>query len=323
MRRASISLIFAVIALFSLACENSFTPKGPYQDKMVVYAVLSAENDTQYVRLYTTYNPSGFDPYANTAENDVSGAVITVSQASSATGFRDTVVARYDKSRYTNDIGAYVAYPFRAIPGTSYNLNVVSPTYGTITASLSVPDRGRLYVNNRYVLKGGGDKNEDLAVFVWIRYATRGYLVRYYLNYDVLHAGVWVNHQAEVPSGVLVIDNNTRIYSYPRLQRRTTTPASVIKEEQEVVYFSRTAYELKQYDLGVQYKPESIRFNGAWFVLTQVEANLYNYYNVSNAFQDQHSIRTDVPNWTNINGGYGVFGAQVSDSTYIDFSASF
>ncbi len=56
----------------------------------------------------------------------------------------------------------------------------------------------------------------------------------------------------------------------------------------------------------------------ALFVLTQTEENLYKYYNIANAYQDQISVRTDQPDWTNINGGLGVFGAMIEDSTYID-----
>jgi len=317
MRTSNLYPVVAASLVLLVACENSFSPKGPYTDKMVVYTVLSTQTDTQYVRLYATYNPQGFDPYANTIDKVIRGADVTVSQGSSAAHFSDTIMTRYDKARYKDDIGAYVAYPFRAEPGKSYNLAIESQVYGTVTASLSVPDRGRMQISNRYVLMGQGAKDEDLAVFAWIRYATRGHLVRYYLDYDVLQKGSWVNRRTEIPSGIIVIDNDHRTYSYPRLQRRTTIARLVEKEEVEVVYFSKRAFELTLAELYAQYTYSGMRVNGAWFVLTQVEQNLFNYYMVSNAFQDAHSIRTDVPNWTNVKGGNGVFGAFVEDSTYV------
>lgn len=322
MRTSSVYIILVASLVLLVSCENSFTPKGPYTDKMVVYAVLSTQNDTQYVRLYSTYNPQGFDPYQNTIDKVIRGADVTVSQSTSTTDFRDTTVERYNKARYKDDIGAYVAYPFHAEPGKSYDLAIESQTYGSVTGSLSVPDRGRMQISNKYVLKGQGDPHENLTVFVWIRYATRGYLVRYYLDFDVLQENKWVNQRVEMPSDVVVIDNDHRIYSYPGLQRRTTTPESVVKELEEVVYMSRTAYELMLSDLQTRYTYAGMRVNGAWFVLTQIEQNLYDYYKVANAFQDAHSIRTDVPNWTNIQGGNGVFGAFVEDSLFVDLTAN-
>ncbi len=312
------SLAGFAIALFVAGCENTFTPKGPYKDRLVVYAILSTQTDTQYVRLYTSYNPPGFDPLVNTVDNVVRGAEVTVFQDTATTDYHDTLVTRFDKTRYKDDIAAYMAFPFRAQPGESYDLTINSQTYGTVTASLTVPDRGRIQVVNKYVLKGQGDQNEDLTVFAWIRYATRGFMVRYYLDYDVFQGGGWSNRRTEMPSGVVVGAQNSTSYSYPSLQRRATVPGSPVEEQSEPVYFSRKALALKLYELNHQYLPDGIRVHGAWFVLTQVERNLYNYYGIANAFLDAHSIRMDMPNWTNINGGYGVFGAMVEDSSYVD-----
>jgi hypothetical protein len=52
---------------------------------------------------------------------------------------------------------------------------------------------------------------------------------------------------------------------------------------------------------------------------TQVEENLYKYYNLANGFQDPYSIRTDQPDFSNIQGGLGIFGAMTLDSVRVDF----
>jgi hypothetical protein len=313
-------LVLVGCSLVIVSCDNTFSPKGPYSDKIVVYSVLSTQTDTQYIRLYSTYNPQGFDPYQNTVDKAIRGADITVTQGESSTDYHDTTVERYDKARYRDDINAYVTYPYRALAGKSYTLSIETPSSGSATASLTIPDHGRLQVVNKYVLKGQGDQDERLRVVVWIRFAARGYLVRYYLDFDVLQGNNWVNQRVEMPSSVVIIDNTRRIYSYPELQRRQTAPESLVKENQELIYLSQTAYALRLYEIKEQFQSAGMRINGAWFVLTQVEENLYNYYKVSNTFQDEHSIRTDVPNWTNIKGGNGVFGAFVEDSVYVDLT---
>lgn len=314
------SHLSAVIPLLViLGCEAPFSPKGTYTERMVVYAILTTQSDAQFVKVYTTYNPPGFDPLENTTDNIVRDAEVTVSDGESYLTYRDTTVTRVDKNRYKDDLTVYVAQPFRVQSKKSYDLTIVSQTYGRVTASLTVPDRGRVQVLNPYVLRGQGDKNENLAILAWIRYAARGFMVRFYLEYETLDSGAWIRKRMEIPSGAVVV-GDAKIFSYPKLERRTTTPDPALreKEEMERVHFSRFAYTSKLSELQAQYSYDKLRIKGAWFVLTQVESNLYAYYNIANAFQDEHSIRTDLPDWTNIKGGYGVFGAMVEDSGYVD-----
>jgi hypothetical protein len=320
MKQLAFCILSGLLVFLIPGCENSFSPKGPYKDQMVVYAILNAQSDTQYVRLYTTYDPPGFNPLADTVDNVVRDAVVTVSQGGSTMRYRDTVIARFDKSRYKDDLGVYVAFPFHVLTGKSYDLSVVSPKYGVVSASLAIPDRGRIDVINRYVLKGGGNKNEDLAVIGWIRYDTRGFMIRYYLDHDVLEGSSWINRRTELPSAVTAGSDGVKQYEYPRLQRRTVPPVDRVSEMSVFVQMSRIAYDSMYSELSAQYSADRMRIKGVWFVLTQVEQNLYNYYAIANAFQDAHSIRMDMPDWTNIQGGYGVFGGMVEDSLYVDLS---
>jgi hypothetical protein len=319
MKKLIYSLSVAVSISLIGGCEETFNTKAPYKDQMVVYAILSLNTDTQYVRLFTTYNPPGFDPLENSVDNMIDDAVVTVSQDGLVVGYRDTVITRIDKSRYKDDLRAYVAFPFRVQPGKLYNLNIMSLKHGVATGSLTMPVRGRISVFNIYVLKGGGDENEDLIGVGWIRYGTRGFMIRLYLDYDALDGSVWVNHRVEMPTSVSLWSDTLKKYDFPRLQRCSDPPLDR-SEVPERVYFSKRAYDLRMNDIKAQYPADGLRIKGAWFILTQVEKNLYTYFSVANAFQDEYSIRLDMPDWTNIHGGYGVFGGKVEDSLYVDFS---
>jgi hypothetical protein len=284
----------------------------------VVYAILSAQTDTQYVRLYSTYNPEGFDPYTSKVDKAITDASVTIRNEDTAIQYRDTTVERYNKARYRDDIRAYIVYSLNIKPGSRYDLEIDSRSFGKITANLLVPFPGRLTVTNAYVFRGLGQKEEDIYVVAWIRYATAGFMVRYYLDFDILEAGQWVSRRIEVPSGVVVVDNSKRIFSYPQLQRRKTGTENLLRESGEGVSLSRKAFELTVADLYTRYSTFAVRVRGLCFVLTQVEPNLCSYYMVSNSFQDPNTVRMDMPNWTNINGGVGVFGAVVEDSLRID-----
>jgi hypothetical protein len=55
-------------------------------------------------------------------------------------------------------------------------------------------------------------------------------------------------------------------------------------------------------------------FTQALFYVVQFDVALWNYYSVANMFRDKLSVRTDEPDYTNINNGTGVFGSTTVDS---------
>lgn len=204
----------AIYFLFMcVGCENPFTPKGPYSDKVVVYGVLSNRSDTQYVRVYLTYNPPQFDPLAHTTDNVVRGADIVVTGGAAPSRFQEKLIPRVDTSRYQDNITVYASYPFHLEPATTYRLSVASLETGPVTAMVTVPKKGRIQVLNPFVLNGGGSESENIVVYGWIRELTYGILMRLYLFYDVLEGNVWVQHQEEIPASMVKYDDGSKIFS--------------------------------------------------------------------------------------------------------------
>jgi hypothetical protein len=303
-----------IIALIN-GCDNSFDPRGPYQKSLVVYSILSNRSDTQFVRIYTTYNPSGFDPAENTSDTYVRNAIVTLTDDSTTYRLRDTVITRVDKSRYTDDPSGYVAYPCLLRPGKSYRLTATS-AQGNVLAAVDVPGTGLLIPSNPFVLLAP-DKytTEYIGVTIQISPFTRGYVVRLYIEYEVKVGSEWVRRREEIPSVAVTGSGSEVQYEYPRLTRRTTD----INQPNVNIYFPISIYNAVFKRIVSQYGTDGFRLKSATYLLTQVEANLYKYFNLANGFQDQYSIRTDQPDFSNIQGGLGVFGAMTEDSVRVEF----
>ena len=122
--------------------------------------------------------------------------------------------------------------------------------------------------------------------------------------------------RSEVPSSVASVNGSDIQFNYPKLTRRVTD----VRVANVNVGFSLTAYSAFFGKLKSQYGTDGFKLTSATFILTQVEENLYKYYNLANGFQDPYSIRTDLPDYSNIAGGLGVFGAMVEDSVVVDLS---
>jgi hypothetical protein len=224
---------------------------------------------------------------------------------------KETVIPRVDKSRYSSDLVAYFAFPCPARLGKQYSLAITSDQ-GNATATVSIPAKGYIYNNTPYIFYDPEQYKEDIPVLVGLSPTAQGYLVRLYLDFDVFIDQRVVHKRLEVPSGVVSTETPQLQYTYPTLTRR---PASTGYPYINI-FFSHAAYRMVFKDLMAEYG--GFHLTSATFILTQVESNLYNYYNVVNGFQDPYSIREDQPDFTNVLGGVGVFGAMVEDFVAVD-----
>ena len=128
---------------FAVGCNHPFSARGPYTDNLIIYGILTNRSDTQYVRVYSTYDPPGVNPLVHTSDNAVRGAGVVVTDGADPFQFLEEGTPRLDKSRYTDDIVAYASYPFLIEAGNTYGLSVTTKDFGGVTATVIVPKRGK------------------------------------------------------------------------------------------------------------------------------------------------------------------------------------
>jgi hypothetical protein len=198
--------------------------------------------------------------------------------------------------------------------GKSYKLTVASDQ-GNVSATVSIPNAGYLRPNNPFILNAPSRySTEDITVTIGVSPLTRGYVVRLYLDYLARVGSDWVHKRDEVPTSVLSASDTTVQYNYPKLTRRS----SDVSQPYVNVHFPIAVYTAFFTKIVDQYGSDGYKMLTATYVLSQVEANLYKYYNLANGFQDEFSIRTDQPDYSNIEGGLGIFGAMTVDSVQVD-----
>jgi hypothetical protein len=302
-------LVLATVV--AAGCNETFEPKGPYEQKLVVYSVLSNRADSLFVRVYSSYNPSGHNPLENTVDTDLQGARVMVFNDSASYVLTGVVIPRTDKSRYVTNINGYLAQPFQFQDAKTYTL-IVSSTAGNASAKVTTPGPGLVEANNGFVLKAPEKYTDDISAKVRLSPVTQGYLLRLYVEFNAVIGSRPIHIRAEVPKAIRSSSEVGIVYDYPMLVRRITDRVVVY----EIVYFALDAYKAFLLDQVANYG--EIKLTSATFVLTQVESNLYKYYNLANGFLDEFSIRSDLPDFSNITGGFGVFGAMRDDSVIVD-----
>lgn len=327
---ARLFLSSIIFFLLLVGCDDTFNPKGPYTEEMAVYSILSTKSDTQYVRVYTTYNPSGYDPFENVADTPIRNAIVTIKESNTAgqfpTGtpsfqFRDTTLQREDISRYPSAVIAYIYHPMKIKPGRSYSLSVFSPKYGQATSLITMPSQGSISASAIDIRDPWQSKDGNLSITVGLSPVAKGYQVKFFIDYDVFIKDVgWKGQRVEIPLSILNGTNLTDMKAdYPKLVKRISTGGGTgTIASYPFSVFSKIIYFLRQ-----TYHQDDIRFKQAVLLLLQTESDLYNYASIATGFFDPKSIRLDLPEYTNIKGGVGVFGGFVENSTKYDLPSDF
>lgn len=291
-------------------CNETFEPKGVFAEEAVIYAILTTLSDTQYVRIYKTYNPSGFDPLEISTDNAIVGAQVSISSGSTSYQFHDTTIVRSDKSRYGTDIKAYVVHGFTAEKGKTYSLRVQVSQGDAFTTSITVPADANIQNNSLVALSYPHlFSDDDFITFRFVLSSfTQGFVLRMYLEYDLLVGSTWTRTREEIPLGIRNLVDCTNFESvYPQLRRRSSA-------QQEQILYQALNYRTMLKKIWNVYGFSLVRLKQVVFELTQVEPNLYNYYNIANGFSDKFSIRNDEPDITNIPNAHGLFGALARQS---------
>lgn len=315
----------AVLITGSTGCDSAFAPKGNYRNDMVVFSILSANDSRQYVRLFSTYDPPGYDPGVVIEDTPITDAQVTlIDQANPSRTYalHDTTIRRLDSTRYSTPIHAYVTSEFKPVSGTSYLLSISSPTRGSASGVTVVPGPSNMIVANPTVIKNPLSYPSDaILVMTMISHLTKGYILRFFLEYEYVLNASTVTEWKEVPNELYLLGEGSAP-SYPRLMRRISI-ASQGELNRELIYFGNQAYRWAKVEIEDQFGKQDLRFVRAIFILTQVEEHLYDYFNIVNRFQDEYSIRNDMPDYSNIKGGAGIFGGRTIDTAYVVFDSIF
>lgn len=303
------------IGLFLIAgCDQTFDPNGPFEQKLVVYAILSTHSDTQYVRVYRTAPPGNRLP-STPLNLQVTDARVSVSYGTKIFPFRDTTLNRMDQSGNRVDVHAYVAYSFLPEQAVPYTLSINSPSSGQVMSTATSLYYGTLFVVTQLTTRAPA---EDIAVHVAPAINARAYFVRMFLEYETLSDTVWQRRRVEIPQNLRLNEGTGGvefIYPTPVPRGSRTLGASGLEE----VLFRVGAYREIIARLNAEFPTGTLRYAKALFVLTQMDDALYAYYSITHGFPNSVTIRLDEPDYSNVQGGLGIFGMSTEHTTSITF----
>jgi hypothetical protein len=281
-----------VILLINLSCDQSFNPKAPFREQYVLNCIIRGDSVSQVAQLSKTYDVSGFDPGTNNIDPAITGAPIYLKWRGKLYQMKDSSISRTDTSRYKGPIKFYYTNAIKPAFNDSIEIMAI-PSPGVLLSSRTKIPYNVYFGNSPSFIKGDElvlDINwtaRDLGLF---------FLPRMKIIYQKRNEVPVITHSFEVP-----IDysnyQGTEIPDYPGI-----SPASSIE-------FVRTNIDKAMLQISNGDDKLNYRFLRIDFELLIFDQFLAGYISTTNGFFDNLSIRLDEPNYTNINGGLGIFGA--------------
>jgi hypothetical protein len=299
------------------ACNQPFDPKGPFEEKLVVYSILLNDQDLQFVRVYSNYDVHGFDPFQNTTDRAIPDAHVIASGPGSTYSFRDTLLPRQDTSRYDTPIAAYVT-SWRPEPGKTYTLTVSADGLGSTSATVTLPQRSSIRIFSDTLQLDIAEGDTLIVLGGTISPLATGYSGQLLIEYTALSGSQSIEQRVEVPTTIEDQDFQTAVY--PAVRRVTDVSLGV---PYLFVKFQKAAYVAVLTKVYKDSRYTKITFKRAIFRFLQAEQNFFDYYNVVRHSRDPLSIRLDEPDLTNLSSGFGVFGGCTIDSLVHSFPNDF
>jgi len=290
-------IILLILTGFVLiSCEEDFNPYGDYFERFAFTCVLKSDQNYQVATLFRSYRPDGYDPSAYTEDPSVIGADIRVWYNDSVFVFRDTSVARVDTSRYKTPFKYYYNEKFRVGNRKTIELEVLLPN-GKRLRSTSVTPGQVNYNDQSDALIPAGSKS--IVQVIWNTLDDGTFFApRMALRYKQNINGEIVEKTKDVPYKY-VNQGGSQVPVYPAPSALTT-----------IVYdLSAITKILEEISVGDPDKQNYSVYQKIIFSVAALDLPTSRYVSSTGGTIDDLTVSVDVADYTNIEGGFGLFGS--------------
>ncbi len=295
-------ILLLAAGLLQLSCDNNFSPKGAFQQDFVLNCVLRQDTSYQVATVTTSYNVNGFDPFSNKIDPSIQGAVIKLIYNDSVFVMRDSSQARQDTARYDTPVHFYYVNNLNINSAKNVQIIASMPDGRTLTATTRTPDIGGLfYFQGDETIPG---QNPHYLVVSW---TTNGngdpglyYLPRLMVQYYKRDKGPSVTYTKELPYDY-VGAAGTPVYPHVSTQSYIVYNMSVLNRDLQGL-------------VGPGENKQDYFIAKIYADIFIFDKNLAAYISSTQTYMDGFSIRTEAPDFTNIQGGYGIFGSFIRRS---------
>ncbi len=288
------------------SCEEEIFIKADFKQKYILNCIINGNDSTQIVSIMKTFDVDGVDPSGYDGNNFVSGAYVRIWYRDTVYVLKDTLIEGTDP-RGNN------------ILKNLYYTNVLKPDFGKLVEiEALLPDGHRLKsstrIPERVIFPLASVTEEDprrqlpgvyadkFTVFWTSENNTQFFRPKYTISFDRYFGFDPTRKYFEVP--VEYVEQNGNDF-----------PVYAGVSGEKGGYFSLNALKKAMTKLSDGYPVKNeFRIFLLNVELTIMDQPLAAYYSATGNFNDQFSISLDRIDYTNVEGGLGIFGSKIKQN---------
>ncbi len=294
MKRLLINIFLIAVAGLLYSCKEDFNIQAEFRPRNILTCIIRPDTSFQVVTLSSSYEIEGLNPYSNTETPSILGADVKMWYNNQVYQFRDSTIDRIDTSRYSTPITFYYNNDLKPIGGRFVDLEALLPNGLLLTSETQVPDLESMsFVLSDTLVPPLGYRQE-----VELNWTKMGELV-YHPQFIIIYYNR-VDHQKYEKEIPLNYSESSGAYipNYPKPSSRNS-----FVFDMDVI--NRAMSEISEGD------PVKSNYSIVEMKLKVMvyDKNLSAYYSSVQQFLDGFTVKVDQPDFTNVRGGFGVFGS--------------
>lgn len=299
-------LFVLIISLFAISCSEDYEPFGVYRENYIMNSVLRSDTTQQIVTVSSSYNIRNFET-GKVKDPAIEGAIVRIWEGDKVEFFSEASVPSQPGGRYSTPFIFYTVDNFVPKAGTTYEIEALLPNGRRLKSTTTLPKKISFYTNISKRIPPEDDS--EIIHVAWFapepdRYVAARFKVVYFKNEN----GTEVRYEKIVPQEYIEF-NGKILPHYPE-------PSFANSIEIELKTFSRAMEEISEGE------PDKTKFKILAFILEIMVYDEYltSYYASTSAISEDFSISLDQAEYTNIEGGLGIFGSFYKQRTAVKFT---
>lgn len=291
-------LYFVAVTLFiiSSSCENSLNPYGEFKEKYILNCIVRADTNYQVALLSKSYLAENFNPYSNTEDQSIKNALVRIWSGNDVVAIlKDTVIERSSNDKYKSPYRIYYTDDFQPQPNFPIEIEAILPNGKKLRSSSRVPsDISFIEQSSDTIIP---PKEKDYIRVTWSSDQENPvFIIRLGIYYFKYENGKKVRKILDVPMNYHKY-NNEFIPNYPKpiSDKAYSVDMNTINKAMELISKDDP-------------KKENYEILSCILEVISLDENLSTYYNTTANANNAYSIKLDETDYSNISGGYGVFG---------------
>lgn len=307
--------VFIITLCFMMGCDDTVDPEGDFFQQFAMNCVIRGDSSHQIATVFSSY-PNDSARYSEFGDNFVEGVDLRlwydIEGEDRVYIFRDSSLLLESESGVQELVKFYYIDGLKIEHGRKMEIEAIFPTGKRLKSNTIIEDKLREVEHDYFIPPQlAGQNFIRIAWEVLEGDEERIIEPKIIIPYYFLGNGSEEYREIVVPYSLLEENGSTRLL-YPRPSFNAD-----IRYEMSAINWA-----LQKISEGDPNK-ENYKIFPAKIFLLLYDKNLSSYYASTNGFLDDFSIRIDEIDFSNIEGGLGLFGSYIIQKYDIDFRTDY